>query len=102
MYENYKNNSNVVFASITFDDRKKVDAFLNKHPIKYPIVSNAGEIHKLFDISLYPTNIVIDKDGKYYSHVSGGFLKIGRQISNSIQDALDGKKNKLTASQSTP
>lgn len=92
VYEKYKNNPNVIFASITFDDRKKVDAFLKKHPMKYPIVSNARKTHKLFNILGYPTNIVIDKDGKYYSYLSSGFPKIGRQISNSIQDALDGKE----------
>jgi len=92
VYEKYKNDTNVVFASITFEKQEKVDVFLTKHPIKYPLVSDKKEICDLFKISGYPTNIVIDKNGNYYDHISGGFPQIGHQISNSIQYALDGKE----------
>lgn len=92
VYEKYKNDTNVVFASITFEKQEKVDVFLTKHPIKYPLVSDKKEICDLFKISGYPTNIVIDKNGNYYDHISGGFPQIGHQISNSIQNALDGKE----------
>jgi len=91
VYNKYKNDANVVFASITFDKKEKVDAFLKKYPIKYPVISDAKNICDLFKVSGYPTNIVIDKKGNYFDHISGGFPKIGHQISNSIQKALDEK-----------
>lgn len=91
VYETYKNNSEVVFASITFDKKEKVDAFLEKYALQYPVVSDALEICKLFKISGYPTNIVIDKNGNFYDSISGGFDQIGHQISKSIQNALAGK-----------
>ena len=92
VYEKYKKDSNVVFASITFNKREKVKPFLKKHPIKYPVVSDAKEICDLFKTTGYPTNIVIDKNGNYFDYTSGGFPHIGQQISNSIQNALQSKK----------
>lgn len=92
VYEKFKNDTNVVFASITFDKKEKVAAFLKEHSISYPVVSDAKKTCDLFKISGYPTNIVIDKDGNYYDSVSGGFPEIGSQISNSITNALKGKE----------
>lgn len=99
VYEKYINDTNIVFASITFDKEEQVVAFLKKHPIKYPVVSNAKKVCDIFNVSSYPTNIVIDKDGNYYDCISGGFPHIGNQISNSIQNALDGKDPILSSSQ---
>ncbi len=92
VYEKYKKDTNVVFASITFDKRDKVNLFLKKFPIKYPVVSDAKEICVLFKTIGYPTNIVIDKNGNYLDYITGGFPKIGHQISNSIQNALENRK----------
>ena len=97
VYEKYKNDTNVVFASITFDKRAKVNSFLKKHSVKYPTVSDAKEVCDLFKITGYPTNIVIDKNGNYFDYISGGFPKIGQQISNSIQNALEDKKPNLNS-----
>ena len=91
VYKTYKNNTEVVFASITFDEKEKVVAFLEKHPLQYPVVSDAKEICTLFNTTSYPTNIVIGKNGNFYDYVSGGFPEIGHQISNSIQNALEEK-----------
>ena len=92
VYEKYKKDTNVIFTSITFDKQDKVNSFLKKYPIKYPVVSDAKEICDLFKITGYPTNIVIDKNGKYFDYISGGFPQIGHHISNSIQNALENNK----------
>lgn len=92
VYEKYKKNTNVIFASVTFDKKDKVNLFLKEHPIKYPVVTDARKICDLFKTIGYPTNIVIDKKGKYFDYTSGGFPQIGNQISNSIQNALEEKK----------
>ena len=49
------------------------------------------EICNLFNTTTYPTNVVIDKNGYFYDYISGGFPKIGHQISNSIRKALEEK-----------
>jgi thiol-disulfide isomerase/thioredoxin len=51
VYEKYKKDTNMVFASITFDKQDKVNSFLKKFPIKYPVVSDAKEICDLFKIA---------------------------------------------------
>lgn len=92
VYEKYKNNPNVVFASITFDKIEKVESFLEKHPLEYPVVAGSMEICELFGIKGYPTNLILDKEGKYFDVALGGNPEIGQLISNSIQNALEGKK----------
>lgn len=91
VYEKYKDNPNVVFAAVTFEKDTRVEAFLKKHPLTYPIVSNARATVNEFDVNAFPTNIVIDKKGNYYEYTTGGFPHIGDHISNAIQGAIDGK-----------
>jgi hypothetical protein len=74
-------------------------SFLKTNPLKYPIVADAKDISNLFGIKGYPTNIVIDKNGYYYSQYLGGIPEIGKQISGSIKDALS---NKLPTPPSQP
>lgn len=88
VYERFKDNDEVVFASITFDDKKEVQEFLTKHPIHYPLVTNETKIAKDFQVNGFPTNIVIDKNGNIIDLVSGGFSGISAHISNAIEKAL--------------
>ncbi len=88
IYEKYKNNKDVVFASITFNTQKEIDAFLLKHPLKYPIIPNSEAVINTFNINSYPTNIVIDKKGNYSDIISGGFPEIGDHIEHAIKEAL--------------
>jgi len=37
IHDKYKNNKDVVFASITFDKKDKVEKFLKNTPIKYAV-----------------------------------------------------------------
>jgi len=93
VYETYKDNKDVVFASITFNRKEQVAIFLEKHPISYPVVVNNGATCNLFNpIGAFPVNVVIDKNGNYYDYVVGGTSGIGRIIKNSIENALAGKK----------
>lgn len=88
VYEKYKSNPEVVFASITFSSEKEVEQLLKKYPLDYPKVVDAEKICKEFDIKSYPTNIIIDKNGKISQYINGGFPQIGDVISDSIEKAL--------------
>ncbi len=88
VYKKYKNNPDVVFASITFNEKEKVSKFLKKHPLEYPVISDARNLCNEFSVNSYPTNMVIDKEGKFYDSISGGFPNIGDHISNKIDEAL--------------
>ena len=91
VYEKYGSDTNVVFASVTFEKENQVKSFLEKYPFSYPMVSDAKEICELFNVSAYPTNIIIDKNGNYYEYFIGGNPQIGEHISRAIKGALNSK-----------
>lgn len=91
VYEKYKTNESVVFASITFDGKTHVEDFLEKNPIKYPVVTDDKNTISSFGINGYPTNIVIGKDGKFVNSITGGFPQIGEHIEEAIETALKAK-----------
>lgn len=88
VYEKYKSNPEVVFASVTFNSKKEVKKFLKKNKLDYPTVVDAEKTCKDFEIEGYPTNIIVDKSGKISQYISGGFPEIGDVISESITKAL--------------
>jgi peroxiredoxin len=60
----YKNRKDIVFLSLVFDSENEVRAFLNTHTFNYSVI--AGKKKYLLDkfkIGLYPTNIIINKQG---------------------------------------
>ena len=88
VYEKYKNNKDVVFASVTFNTQEEVDTFLIKYPLKYPVFSNSETVISNFKVNSYPTNIIIDKQGQYSDVINGGFPEIGNHIEQAIEKAL--------------
>lgn len=95
VYDKYKDNPDVVFASITFENTKKVKSFIKEYSFKYPVYANAKEMCDLFKIKGFPTNIILDREGKYSDYLIGGNSNIGQQLSKSIHNALEGKKSGL-------
>lgn len=89
IYEKYKSNKDVVFASISWEQTENVASFLKKHPINYPVFTNADSEISKFSIVNYPTYLVIGKDGAYADIVEGEFSNIGIYISETIEEALD-------------
>ncbi|MFY0483882.1 TlpA family protein disulfide reductase [Flavobacterium sp. PLA-1-15] len=53
----------VNFISITFDDKKKVDDFLKKHKFDYMHITDSEKQIDALNISGFPTNMILDKDG---------------------------------------
>ncbi len=79
LVEKFKNDD-VVFIAATWDSETVLPAFLKKHPFKYNIAANAGELI----IDTYgdgtgnvamPTHIVIDKEGNIDTKIIGGLIK---------------------------
>ena len=70
----------VAFISFTYDSTDMVKTFLKKHPFKFKIVANNDSIRrqafKLF--SVWPYNIIIDKNGKI------AFMDFGSKDKNSF------------------
>jgi peroxiredoxin len=67
----YKDNSNVVFVSISLDTKGYIKTFLNDTPFNYHIISEGTFLARKYGIGLYPTNLVLDKEGKVAMHWVG-------------------------------
>lgn len=78
---------NVEFVAIALDQEYKIANFLKKNPFKYDIVEDGRWIANKLGVSLYPTNIIIDKKGKI------NYFKTGYM--NDIFESMEYKINKL-------
>lgn len=65
--EKYKDNTNIRFIGLSIDnpkDMKALKKFLEVRDFPYEHIINSQSIAKLYNITAYPTNIVIGPDGK--------------------------------------
>ena len=61
-------------------------AFKEKHHLTYPILMDTdGKVRELFGVSGYPTNVVIDREGKVRAVVLG-FQQ--SEIDKTLQDLM--------------
>jgi thiol-disulfide isomerase/thioredoxin len=67
----YANNPDVVFISFALDERYEIKNYLKINPLAYHIIDNAMMYANLYHVNLYPTNLVLDKEGKVRFHSSG-------------------------------
>jgi peroxiredoxin len=60
----YKNRKDIVFVSLAFDPKKKLEAFMKKKTFKYAIAPvKESYIEKELNIQQYPTHLIINKQG---------------------------------------
>jgi peroxiredoxin len=62
----------VVFIAFTLDSPEELRSFLSKATFKYRIVPKASAICSLFNVSAYPTHIIINKQGYIEFLLLGG------------------------------
>ena len=91
--DKYKDDSSVVFISIALDDAKTIEKFLQLHPFKYAIIDNGKFLTTDNNINSYPTNVVVDQNGKVYFHTSGVALNTAKWISKSIEELKNSHSN---------
>lgn len=63
MIDQYKNNKDLVFLSLAFDNEEKLKKFLKQRPFKYAVVPNTEKYADDFGIKSYPTHIILNKNG---------------------------------------
>ncbi|QTD39213.1 TlpA family protein disulfide reductase [Polaribacter batillariae] len=64
LVEKYKNRNDIIFLSLALDSKLELDEFLQKKFFEYKVVSNQREfIVKTLNLQIYPTHIIIDKNG---------------------------------------
>ena len=91
----YKNDSSVVFLGVALDDKYRLEQFLKTTRFAYTIIDNGQYIADQYRIHSYPTNVVVDPDGKVYFHSTGFALNTGVWIKRSIEELKQKKENKI-------
>ena len=75
---------NVVFLALALDDSIRVRKFLATHEFKYTLLTEAKTVSADYNVTMYPTSMVIDKTGAIrFVHVSG------KDIATSLASAID-------------
>lgn len=85
--DSYNNRDDIVFFSIADDSREKLVAFLQEKYFGYRTAVSEQKILANFGIVGYPTNIVIDRQGKFsYENVGygGGIGGLKRAIKKAL------------------
>jgi thiol-disulfide isomerase/thioredoxin len=94
LYDKYKHNENIVFLGVyslisDVEDKSKIEKFIKRTPIDYPIIlANANDIKDLL-IHQYPTFYIIDRDGKLV------FKQIGYNPNEDFYNIVDEKLSKM-------
>ncbi len=66
--DDYKSDSNVVFLAVALDPKDKLSAYLKENEFKYTVIPEGRQIADEFKISGYPTQLILDKEGKVAFH----------------------------------
>jgi len=79
---------NVVFLSFTTDSKEAILNFKKDHELKYVVFDESRDlIQNTFHLPYgYPTNIILDKDGKVVKVKLGGDLKKMKSVFKEIID----------------
>lgn len=79
----------VVFISFTYDDKAKVDKFMENHKLSYKVVPDARVVIRSYSINSFPTNIIIDKEGKVSFIEIGYTSSTAKKINSKIKSLID-------------
>lgn len=71
LVDDYKNNPDVVFLAIALDYNYDLKKFLKVKPFNYDIIGDGRYIADYYKIKLYPTSVILDKEGKVAFHTVG-------------------------------
>jgi peroxiredoxin len=79
--------SDIVFLALALDDSKLIKIFLKNHAFTFTLLPKASIVSKAYGINLYPTSIVIDRQGILrFQHI--GSDHTGEELKEAI-DNLD-------------
>jgi len=96
--ETYKSDSSVVFFAIALDKKDDLEQFLKNTRFGYTIIDNGRYIADQYRITSYPTNVIIDQNGKVYFHSSGLSTSTVHWLKKSIDELKrSGEKKDATA-----
>ncbi|MFY0630606.1 MAG: TlpA family protein disulfide reductase [Flavobacteriaceae bacterium] len=84
LVDEHKKRDDMIFISLALDSKSKLKDFLQKKSFKYSVVSDQKEfIQEVLDLDIYPTHIVLDKNGiirKVVNKASEMISFLGKEI----------------------
>ena len=91
MVESFKTREDVVFLAVALDQSYELKDFLKEMPFQYGIVDGGSYVASQYGINLFPTHVVIDKEGKVIFHTSGYGMGTVPWLKKAIHEALTPK-----------
>lgn len=88
MVQSFKEREDVVFLAVALDQSYELKDFLKEMPFQYDIVDAGSYVASRYGINLFPTHVVIDKEGKVAFHTSGYGMGTVPWLKKAINDAL--------------
>ena len=79
-----KKNKEVLFIGLALDKKESLEGFLRDNNFLYTIIPDAKDIASLFQVTAYPTHVVIDKQGVVRELIVGGDETVGKYLDNTI------------------
>ncbi|MBD2717273.1 TlpA family protein disulfide reductase [Microvirga sp. STR05] len=68
LVQHYAQRDDVVFLAVALDERAAVQAFVEKRPYDYALVTDGRYIAERYGVKSFPTNLVLDRQGKVVFH----------------------------------
>jgi thiol-disulfide isomerase/thioredoxin len=99
--EQYKDDTSVVFVAVGLDDKYSIKQFLRSNPFQYQIIDDGRFIARDYNIGGYPTNVIVDHEGKIYFHTSGFGNNLMPWLTKSIGELKSAMEKKGSSSAST-
>ncbi len=89
LYTKYKDNKDIIFLAIALDEKYDIKQFLKTNPFLYPIVSDGRFYTQKYNVSSYPTHLVVGKDGLVKFHTMGLAANTVLWVEKTIKEQLD-------------
>jgi thiol-disulfide isomerase/thioredoxin len=98
--DTYKSDSSIVFLAIALDKKYEIEQFLKSFRFGYTIIDNGRFITDQFRINSYPTNVIVDQNGKVYFHSTGLSTSTVHWLKRSIEQLKNSTEKKNATAKS--
>lgn len=88
LYQNYKDNEDVVFLFVSNEDVSVIERFMFKKEYSFKVYQSLTQYPKEFDVTTIPRTFLIDKNGEIVIDKSGPADWNSNQVTNMIDTLL--------------
>ncbi len=88
--DSYKADPNVVFLAVALDRKEQLEPYLKQYEFKYTVIPDGKKIADSYNIAGYPTQVIVDKEGKVAFHAVSYYSVTDYWMRKTI-DELKGK-----------